>query len=374
MQDVFDLIPKVELHCHVEGTIRPATVAELAQKNGRALPVDDLADLYVYDSLNGFLEIFWFVQEMLGDRDDWSRIAYESAVDAAPHGLRYRETFFTPARHLEMGQDLGGIVAGLTEGLERAETETGVRVMLILDIDRAFGAKAGLELVERLGELRRAGEAERVIGIGMDSTELGVDPRDYAPAFELAGRSGLRRTAHAGEDTGPDNISTSLDVLGIERVDHGLSALEDPELTKRLVGERIPLTVCPNSNVMIANRVPTLSEHPFRRMREEGLLATLNTDDPAMTDLDLGKEYRSVAEALGMSFDDMAQVALDGVEASWLDATEERVLRARFESELAQLRPRPVRRAVDPSTERSDLPASAAPAGRLVGTDDDVVP
>lgn len=337
MPDVFDAIPKVELHCHIEGTIRPSTVAELARKNGRALPVEDVEELYDYDSLNGFLRIFWFVQEMLSDRDDWRRIAFESVVDAAPHGLRYRETFFTPARHLSMGQDLAEIVAGLTEGLERAEAETGVRAMLILDMDRAFGADAGLEAVQRLGEIRRMGAAERVIGVGMDSTELGVDPRDYAPAFELAARLGLRRTAHAGEDTGPDNISTALDALGIERVDHGLSVLQDEELTKRLAGDRIPLDVCPNSNVIIANKVPTLSEHPFRRMREAGLLATLNTDDPAMTDLDLGKEYRSVAEALGMSFDDMARVALDGVEAAWLDDTQERALRARFEQELAEL-------------------------------------
>jgi adenosine deaminase len=338
MSDIFDLIPKVELHCHIEGTIRPSTVAELAAKNGRALPVDDLEELYVYDSLNGFLKIFWFVQEMLADRDDWRRIAYESVIDAAPHGLRYRETFFTPARHLEMGQDLAEIVAGLTEGLERAEAETGARAMLILDMDRAFGPEAGLELIERLGELRRAGAAERVIGVGMDSTELGVDPRAFAPAFELAARLGLRRTAHAGEDTGPDNIATALEALGIERVDHGLSVLQDAELTKRLVAERIPLDVCPNSNVMIANKVPALSEHPFRRMREEGLLATLNTDDPAMTDLDLGKEYRSVAEALGMSFEDMSQVALDGIEAAWLDETEERALRTRFDRALAELR------------------------------------
>jgi len=338
MSDVFDAIPKVELHCHIEGTIRPSTVAELARKNGRALPVDDVEELYVYDSLNGFLEIFWFVQEMLADRGDWRRIAYESVVDAAPHGMRYRETFFTPARHLEMGQDLAGIMAGLTEGLEAAEAETGVRAVLICEMDRAFGAAAGLELIERLAEIRRAGGANRVIGMGMDSTELGIDLREFKPAYELAERIGLRRTAHAGEDTGPENIATALDGLGVERIDHGLSALQDPELTARLVGERIPLTVCPNSNVVIANKVPTLSDHPFRRMREAGMLATLNTDDPAMTDLDLGKEYRSVAEALDMSFDDMARVALDGVEAAWLDATEERALRADFERELAELR------------------------------------
>jgi adenosine deaminase len=338
MPDVYDRLPKVELHCHLEGTIAPATVSELAGKNGHVLPVPRVEDLYTYDSLDGFLEIFWFVQEVLATPEDWERAAYESVVDAVPHGLRYRETFFTPARHLAAGQDLRGIVEGITRGLEAAESETNVRCMAICDMDRAYGGRAGRELIEQLVELRRAGHADRVIGIGMDSTELGVDPRHYAPAFELARTAGLRRTAHAGEDTGPENIEMALDVLRAERVDHGLSILQDPGLTDRVASERVPLNVCPNSNVLIANKVGSLAEHPYRRMREAGLLATLNTDDPAMTDLDLGKEYRSVAEALDMSFEDMAAVSLDGVEACWLDDDDKRRLRTEFELEIEQLR------------------------------------
>lgn len=341
MPDAYDRLPKVELHCHLEGTIAPTTVAELASKNGHRLPADRVEDLYSYDSLNGFLEVFWFVQEMLATPEDWERAAYESIVNAVPHGLRYRETFFTPARHLAAGQDLGDIVTGITRGLEAAEAETGVRAMAICDMDRAYGGAAGLELIERLLELRRAGRADRVIGVGMDSTELGVDPRDYAAAYELAASAGLRRTAHAGEDTGPDNIATALEALGAERIDHGLSILQDPELTARVAEARIPLDVCPNSNVLIANKVPTLAEHPFRRMREADLLVTLNTDDPAMIDVDLGREYRSVAEALDLSFDDMAEIALEGVEATWLDDGGKRELRARFRREIAAIRADP---------------------------------
>lgn len=339
MTDVYDRIPKVELHCHLEGTIAPATVAELAAKNGRALPVLRIEDLYDYDSLNGFLQVFWFVQALLEDREDWERAAFESVVHAAPYGLRYGEIFFTPARHLDAGQDLEGIVDGITRGFEAAEAETGVRCMAICDLDRAYGGAAGFELVEQLVGLRRAGRADRVIGLGLDSTELGVDPRDYTPAYELARSAGLRCTAHAGEDTGPDNIATALEALDAERIDHGLSILQDPELTARVAAARIPLDVCPNSNVLIANKVPTLAEHPYMRMREAGLLATLNTDDPAMTDLDLGKEYRSVAQAFGLSFDEVAAIALDGVEATWLDEGEKRRLRAEFERDIEALRP-----------------------------------
>src|SRR5438309_1830673 len=215
--DVYDAIPKVELHCHVEGTVRPSTVVELARKNGRPLRSEDPTELYRYTSLNSFLAIFWLVQELLADRDDWARAAYESIVDGSPHGLRYREMFFTPARHLASGQDLAEIVAGLAEGIERAELETKARCMLICDIDRAYGGVAGLELVQRLAELRRAGRAERVIG--------------------------------------------------------------------------------------------------------------------------LGKDYRSVARALEMPWSEMEDVALDGIEATWLDEEAKRALRAQFEHELDAIRP-----------------------------------
>ena len=338
-RDAYEALPKVELHCHVEGAIRPATVVELAAKNGVTLPTDDPTELYRYHSLDSFLDIFWLVQSLLADADDWERAAYESLVDAAPHGLRYREMFFTPARHLAAGQQLGDIVAGLTRGIERAEADAGVRAALICDIDRAFGAAAALELVEAAVDLRRDGQAERVIGIGMDSTEKGVDLRTFADAYRLAGRAGFRRTAHAGEDAGPQNIAVALGALRAERIDHGLAILDDPELAARVAGWRVPLTVCPNSNVVIANKYESLSEHPFRRMRQAGLLATLNTDDPAMTDLDLGREYRSVAQALDMPWDEVVAVALDGVEATWLADGEKRALRASFEEDIAALLP-----------------------------------
>lgn len=333
-------LPKVELHCHVEGTMRPQTVVDLAGKNGVALPSQDPTALYHYTSLDTFLDVFWLVQSTLVDRGDWARLAHESIVDGAAHGLVYRETFFTPARHLDAGADLGEIVAGLAEGLAAAEAETGVRATLIADIDRAYGPDAGLELVEQVVDLRRRGAAgaDRIIGIGLDSTELGVDPTVFAPAFALAARWGLRRTSHQGEVTPPTTIAAGLDVLGCERIDHGLSLLDDPELTRRVAAERIPLTVCPNSNVRIANAVPRLADHPFPRLRDAGVLATLSTDDPALIDLDLGEEYRSVAEAFGYDFDTMVAIALDGVDATWLDDSDRRALRRRVEAAAADLR------------------------------------
>jgi adenosine deaminase len=338
-RDPFDLIPKVELHCHVEGTVRPATVLDLARKAGRPLPVDDASDLYRYDSLDSFLAVFWLVQETLVSRDDWARIAYESLIDGAGHGLRYREMFFTPARHLAAGQDLGVIIAGLTEGIEAAEAECGVRCLLIADADRAFGPAAALELIEQVGALRASGRADRVIGIGADSTELGVDMRGFAPGFALARRLGLRRTCHAGEavGVGPDNIEIALDVLGAERIDHGVAIAEDPELMHRAAADRIPLTVCPTSNVVIANRYASLAEHPLLMMREAGLLVTINTDDPAMMALDLGLEYRRVGEAYGLSLAELGKIAIEAIASTWLDDVERGSLARQFEVDLREL-------------------------------------
>jgi adenosine deaminase len=328
--DRYDALPKVELHCHLEGTVRPGTVVELARKHGRSLPTEDPTELYRYTSLDSFLEIFWLVQSLIGDRDDWGRVAYEATLDAAPHGLRYREAFFTPARHLEGGQSLADIIAGLTEGIEAAERATGVRTTLVCDIDRSYGPIAAVELAEDLVELRRTGRAERVIGLGMDSTERGVDPADFVPAFAVARHAGLHVTGHAGEDTGPDNIAVAHAALGLERIDHGIAVVEDAELTARMVDAHVPFNVCPSSNVVIANRYASVAEHPLRRMREAGLLVTINTDDPAMTDADLGKEYRTVADELGFTFDEMCAIALEGVDATWLDDADQRELRREF--------------------------------------------
>lgn len=328
--DALHRLPKVELHCHIEGTMRPATVLELAKANGIRLPAASSDDPYTYDSLTGFLEIFWLVQSVLCEPADWERLAYESIIDGAAHQLAYREAFFTPARHLASGQNLATVVEALDRGLSAAEDESGVRCSLILDFDRAFGPAAALQQAEALVALRSARSAgwERVIGVGMDSTELGIDPATFGAAYAVAAAAGLRRTAHQGENSPASAIATALDVLGCERIDHGISIFDDHELVQRCVDLRIPLTVCPNANVRINPEMcPSLPLHVFGRMREVGLLATLNTDDPSLTALDLTEEYVSVAAAFGYDWNTMVEVALDGVEGSWLDEADQLTLR-----------------------------------------------
>jgi adenosine deaminase len=193
-----------------------------------------------------------------------------------------------------------------------------------------------LELVGGIADLRRAGQAERVIGIGADSTELGVDLGSFAPAFTAARRHGLRRTSHAGEAVGcgPSNIQVALDVLDAERIDHGVALPEDPELLARVAGEGIPLTVCPTSNVVIANRYRALAEHPLLDLVRAGVPVTINTDDPAMMQWDLGREYAAVAQAYGLDVATMGQMAIAGIDSTWLDESDRRSLRAEFATAL----------------------------------------
>lgn len=341
LDEALERLPKVEIHCHVEGAIRPTTVIELAAKHGLRLPTEDPTELYQYTSLTTFLEVFFLIQESVGAREDWTRIAYESMQDGAEHGRVYAEMFFTPARLIAGGQQLADIVAGLEEGLAAAEADLAVRGMLVCDVDRAFGPGPALEMATELARLRAIGAPgmDRVLGMGLDSTEIGVDPTSFAAAFDVARAAGFRITAHQGEDSGPDAIRDAVDVLGAERIDHGITLGLDPELLARFVDQQIPLTMCPNSNIRIANRYERLEDHPLADYRAAGVLATVNTDDPALTDLDLGYEYRTVAAANGWGWDEMVQVSLDGVAATWLDDDEKATLRARIVSAAEELRP-----------------------------------
>jgi adenosine deaminase len=340
LSQALDLLPKVELHCHVEGTMRAGTLVELVARAGRTLPTSDPRELYRYDSLDGFLRVFWLAQSCLTTRDDWSRLAYESVLDGAAHGLVYRESFFTPARHLADGQDLGHIIAGLEDGLAAGEAETGTKAMLICDMDRAFGGAAGLETVERLVELRRSGAAQRVIGLGMDSTELGIDPAEYAPAYRVAKAAGLRLTAHQGENSPPSAIEYDVETLGVERIDHGISVLDDASVTRLMVDRGIPITVCPLSNVLIANSVARLEDHPWPQMAEAGLHLTLNSDDPAFIESDIGAEYAALARAFDLDFEAMVRIAVSGVDATWLSDAEKAELRRRTETAASTIGPR----------------------------------
>ncbi len=320
------LLPKVELHCHVEGTARAATVAELAAKYAIPLGVDDPDDLYTYESLADFLNAFGTVCSVFLDEADFHRLAYEACEDAAAAGTRYREMFVSPGFHLDRGVPFHRLWDGLVSGIADGETDHGVRTRLILDVDKPKGIGPAMALLE----VARTLDRDLLIGIGGDSTERGVDHHLFEPLIAEAKQLGLKTCFHCGEDGPAENIAIMVEA-GLDRIDHGTRLLDLPDLTRRVVDEQIPLTSCPSSNVEIGI-VPSLEAHPFAEQLGAGALVTLNSDDPTFFRFDLADEFERIATTFGYTFDQMAAIRDHAIDACWLDEIDKASLRADFAS------------------------------------------
>jgi adenosine deaminase len=326
-------LPKVELHCHVEGTLRPRTVAELAAKNDVRLPTDAVEHIYDYDTIYEFLEIFRLVNSTVVDRDDFARVAYESIEDGQRLGnLKYREMFFNPTLHTTRGISMPTIIDGLIDGCRSAEQDLGVRCRLIADIYRQDTPDMALQMVEEVLANRR----DEVIGLGMDAAEAPDPPEKFFECFRAAGEGGLHLTSHAAEDGPARNISTCLDLLGCERIDHGYHVLEDAALVERCREDGIHFTCCPTSTAIVYGW-SDLATHPINAMIDADLLVHLNSDDPTMFRTDIGKEYVDFVGGNEYAPDVAKRLVGNGIDASWLEPSEKSALHVGFEDEFAAL-------------------------------------
>lgn len=333
MTEYLRRVPKVELHCHVEGTLRPATVADLAAEHGIALPTDDIGTLYDYDTIYEFLETFRFVNSTVIDPEDFARVAYETLEDGVRAGnLVHREMFFNPTLHTTRGVPLATVVDGFVDGIRRAEAELGVTCRLIADVYRQDTVEDTMAWLEELIALDRP----EVVGLGMDAAEAPDPPEKFTAVFQRAGEAGLRRTSHACEDGPPANITTCLDDLGCERLDHGYHILDDPEVVARCREEGIVFTVCPTSTARVYGW-PDLLTHPINGMIEAGLKVMLNSDDPTMFHTDIGQEYVEFCGQNGHPVALVRELVLNGVDGAWLPDDERAALRARVVAELDAL-------------------------------------
>ncbi|MFH8340614.1 adenosine deaminase [Streptomyces sp. AM6-12] len=322
-------LPKAELHLHIEGTLEPELAFELAARNGvklRYADTDELREAYRFEDLQSFLNLYYELMTVLRTERDFEDLANAYLTRAAAQGVRHAEIFFDPQAHLARGLDMGTVVAGLWRALGRSEENHGVSTRLILCFLRDESADSALETLEAARPY-----LDRITGIGLDSAEVGNPPVKFREVYETAAALGLRRVAHAGEEGPPEYISESLDLLGIERVDHGLRCMEDPALVERLVRERIPLTLCPLSNVRL-RAVDTLADHPLPAMLDAGLLCTVNSDDPAYFGGYAEDNFQAVRESLGLTGERLRELARNSFLASFLEDDEER--RARYLAEV----------------------------------------
>jgi adenosine deaminase len=322
-------LPKAELHLHIEGTLEPELAFALAARNGVDLPYADTAELrtaYLFDDLQSFLDLYYALMAVLRTEEDFAELADAYLARAAAQGVRHAEIFFDPQAHTDRGVPIGTVIEGLGRALDRSEETHGISTQLIMCFLRDKSAESALETLEAAKPY-----LHRVSAVGLDSAEVGHPPAKFREVYAAATALGLRKVAHAGEEGPPAYIREALDVLGVERIDHGLRCMEDPELVDRLVSERIPLTLCPLSNVRL-RAVDVLEQHPLRSMMDAGLLCTVNSDDPAYFGGYVGDTFQAVHEALGLDREQLRTLARNSFEAAFLDHDEER--RARYLSEV----------------------------------------
>ena len=308
-------LPKAELHLHIEGSLEPELMFALAQRNNVAIPyvsVEEVRAAYDFSNLQDFLDIYYAGADVLRTRADFHDLAMAYFTRAAADGVVHAEIMFDPQTHTDRGIPFAEVIEGLLSAMAAAEAEFGLTSQLILSFLRHLpeeAAFATLKMAEPwLG---------RITAVGLDSSEVGHPPAKFARVFAAAREKGLKITAHAGEDGPPAYVHEALDLLGVDRIDHGNRALEDPALVQRLVASEMTLTVCPLSNLKLCV-VKDLADHPLDRMLAEGLKATVNSDDPAYFGGYVADNYRAVAEARGLSRDDLVTLARNSFTGSFL--------------------------------------------------------
>ncbi|MGE0544739.1 MAG: adenosine deaminase [Dehalococcoidia bacterium] len=333
--------PKVELHVHLEGAIRPATLLELARRNRVDLPadtVDGLRQWFVYRDFKHFIEIFVAATSCLCTAEDYELIVYEFGAEMARQNVRYAEVTFSPSTHVWMGRPWEMVFRGITRGRERAEAEFGIRIRWIFDIVRGVSdASTLMPKADFTADVAIDGKGAGVVALGLGGMEDGAPPEPFAPQFARARSAGLHSVPHAGEHAGPDSIWGAIRSLGAERIAHGVRAIEDPALVAYLAERRIPVDVCPTSNICLGV-YPDLDAHPLRRLREAGIVVTINSDDPPLFNTTLNDEVALLAGVFGFDADTIDVILLGGVRAAFLTQEEARSLASGFQNEMQRLK------------------------------------
>jgi len=307
--------PTAELHLHIEGAIEAELLVALADRHDLPLPTRDPAALRArYDhftDLQSFLDVHYANLAVLRTEEDFHELATGYLDHARRAGIRRAEVFFDPQTHVNHGVPIEAVIGGLSSAFSAAYDTHGVSAAMILCFLRDLGPEAAEEILRAALPFR-----EHFIGVGLDSTEVGYPPSLFTDVYAMAAAEGLHRVAHAGEEGGPDYVWEALDLLHVERVDHGIRALEDPALVARLREDRIPLTVCPLSNVVL-RAVDTIADHPLGRMLDEGLVVTVNSDDPAYFGGYVDANYTAVEGALGLDRARLARLAHHSFDATF---------------------------------------------------------
>ncbi len=315
-------LPKAELHIHIEGSLEPELMFRLAARNAVSLPYPDvksIAEAYNFNCLQDFLDLYYQGMSVLQTEQDFHDLTWAYLQRCHQQNVVHCEIFFDPQGHTQRGIAFAVFMNGICSALDRARDEHGISSKLIMCFLRHLDEKSAFATL-------RAAEPylDRITGVGLDSSELGHPPAGFQQVFSSAAKLGLKRVAHAGEEGPPEYVREALDLLAVDRIDHGNRSLEDDALVQRLVTEQMPLTVCPLSNLRLAV-VRDMSEHPLRKMLALGLNACINSDDPAYFGGYMNENFNALIDAAGLTRDEIFQLTINGFNAAFLTPTEKQI-------------------------------------------------
>lgn len=328
--DYIKALPKTELHLHIEGTLEPELIFELAERNNVALPYDSvqaLKDAYAFTDLQSFLDLYYAGASVLITEQDFYDMTMAYLKRAHADGVCHTEIMFDPQTHTERGIDIETVFSGIARAVRDMQKETGLSSYLLMSFLRHLSEEAAFETLEAALPLREAYD-DIWVGIGLDSSEVGNPPEKFSRVFERCRELGFRLVAHAGEEGPAQYVRDALDLLKVERIDHGVRSSEDAALMQRLIDEQIPLTVCPLSNLKLCV-VDDMAKHNLADFLRRGVLVTVNSDDPAYFGGYVADNYLAVANALKLTRGELAQLADNSIIASFLPIGRKAALRAR---------------------------------------------
>jgi adenosine deaminase len=337
-----DAVPKAELHVHLEGAIQPETLLTLAQRNSVELPsnsIDGIRSWIAFRDMDHFIQLFRTACRCLRSAEDYELAAYDLGMELARQNVKYAEVTFSASVHHVMGVPRTAYFEGLKRGRQRALADFGVELTWIFNIVRQW--KDGVTAVEPEADYTTQASIEGkeigVVALGLAGAEAGAPPEPFARWFDRARAAGLHSAPHAGEHDGPASVWGAVRALGAERIGHGVRAVEDPALVAYLAEHRIPLDVCPLSNVRLGV-APSLEQHPLPKLLDAGVTVTLNSDDPSLFNTSLSEDYATLAEPFGLSVAQIDEIVLNGFRSSFLPPARKLALVAEVERDLAALK------------------------------------
>ncbi len=325
-------LPKAELHLHIEGTLEPELMFALAKRNGAELPygsVEELRAAYDFGNLQDFLDLYYQGMQVLLKEQDFYDLTWAYLEKVGAQAVLHAEIFFDPQAHTARGVAFSTVIGGIDRALRDAEARLGMSSKLIMCFLRHLDQDDAMETLAQALEPK-----DRIVAVGLDSSELGHPPAKFKEVFARAREAGFLTVAHAGEEGPAAYVREALEELGVVRIDHGNRSLDDEALVRRLADAKTPLTVCPLSNLKLAV-VKDMRDHPLAEMIERGLFVTVNSDDPAYFGGYVNENYLAIHEALGLTREQLAAIARNSFEAAFLDAAEKQALIGRLDEYLA---------------------------------------